>query len=236
MKDAFVKTRNVAAFTAALEAARAKRGPKLVLVKGNVGLGKTRTCAWYTAQNGAVYIEAQPGWNIGWFLDDMCFELGITPAHKLSNRSRQVKAFLAKERLDIIIDEADRLKHDRKVLETIQSVHDYCDVPVVLVGMGEIDEALRTYPQLTSRVYQKVEFSEITRAELPAIFHQLSEVEVPADAIDEEAAKNLRTMRAIEHIIPDVEKAVRSSGGKRADSAMVENAIKKRLKPRGAAA
>lgn len=232
MRDVFVQTKNVAAFMGAIEAVKAKRGPKMVFVKGDVGLGKTRTCAWHAAQNRTLYLEAQSGWNIGWLLDDLCFEIGIAPAHKLSNRSRQVKDHIGKERMEVIIDEADRLKHDRRVLETIQSIHDASNVPVILVGMGEIDAALKVYPQLSSRIYQRVEFQEIARAELPSIFNQLAEVEIPADAIDDEIARGLKTMRAIERFIPDIEKAVRAKGGpsRRADKEAVGSVMRRRRK------
>ncbi len=229
MKDNFVETKNVTRFRDAVTSARAKRGPKIVFVKGRVGLGKTRTCAWHAAQNGALYMEAQPGWSIGWFLDDLCFEMGIMPAHKLSARSRQVKEVLARDRVDLIIDEADRLRHDRRLLETIQSIHDACRIPVVLVGMGEIEESLRTYPQLSSRVYRKVEFDEFNKAEVVDILRQLTDVEIPAESLSDDAAKALSTMRAIEHFVPDIEKAVRSKGGKAAAPEMVETIVRRRL-------
>lgn len=229
MNDNFVQTKNVMRFRDAVDAARAKRGPKLVFVKGRVGLGKTRTCAWHAAQNGALYMEAQPGWTIGWFLDDLCFEMGIVPSHKLSGRSRQVKEVLARDKVDLIIDESDRLRHDRKLLETIQSIHDFCKIPVVLVGMGEIEESLRTYPQLCSRIYRKVEFNEFTKDEARDIIRQLTDVEVPDEILSDDAAKVLNTMRAIEHFIPDIEKAVRSRGGGKAAPEMVDNIIKRRV-------
>lgn len=229
MNDNFVETKNVIRFSDAVDAARAKRGPKIVFVKGRVGLGKTRTCAWHAAHNGALYMEAQPGWTIGWFLDDLCFEMGIVPSHKLSGRSRQIKEVLARDKIDLIIDESDRLRHDRRLLETIQSIHDFCRIPVILVGMGEIEESLRTYPQLSSRVYRKVEFDEFDKAEVLEIIRQLTDVKIPDETLSDDAAKALSTMRAIEHFVPDIEKAIRSQGGKKAGPEMVDNIIKRRL-------
>jgi len=227
MKDIFVQNQNVQSVVQAINAAKKERGPKIILQKGRPGLGKTKTCAWYAAHNDVVYLEAEAGWNIGWFLDDLCFELGIQPEHKLSNRSRQVKDLLRKERPVLIIDEADLLKHDKKVLETIKSIHDKCEIPVVLVGTNEIEQAVRSYPQFISRVCQIVEFKEIDKGDLATVVNQLAEIDIPDEAI-EELSQYVKTMRDVVRYIPHIERAVKSRPGKsKVDRAIVRAAAVK---------
>jgi hypothetical protein len=223
MKDIFVQTKNVSNFISAIESAKREKGPKIILHKGQVGLGKTRTCAWYAAQNPTVYLQAEAGWNIGWFLDDLCFELGVKPEHKLSARSRQVKDQIRKGSPVLIIDEADLLRHDKRVLETIKSIHDQCDVVTVLTGTGEIEQTLRSYPQFCSRVHQAVEFEDISGTELPSIITQLSEVALAEDAM-EELSKHIKTMRDIVRYLPQIERAVKGKNIKKVDRALVRAA------------
>jgi hypothetical protein len=220
MKDVFVRTRNVVAFINAIEAVHNEKGPKMILTKGQPGRGKTKTMAWYTAHNKAVYLEAEAGWNIGWLLDDLCFELGVRPEHKLSSRSRQVKDIIRKERPVLIIDEADLLRHDKKVLETIKSIHDRCDVPVVLVGTSEIEQEVRRYSQLSSRVVNTVDYSDISKAELPAIISQLAEVTLDDTAM-KELTLHIRTMRDVVRFLPHIERAVKGKNARKADDAVV---------------
>lgn len=234
MRDVFVQTKNVSAFTSAIEAAKAERGPKIVNVKGRPGYGKTRTCAWFAAQENALYVEAQAGWNIGWFLDDLCFELGVKPEHKLSGRSRQIKEIILKEQPVVLIDEADLLRHDRKVLETVKSIHDKCRVPVVLIGTGEIEQELRRYQQFLSRVCQQVEFGELSAGELPSVISQLSEVELDREAV-EEAGRHIKTMRDAVRYIPHIERAVRSKQLKKADRELVRAVAQRMPRERAAA-
>ena len=221
MRDVFVQTRNVSNFMSAVETARQERGPKIIIAKGRFGLGKTQTCAWLGANHGAVYMVAEAGWSIGWFFKDLCFELGLKPAYALSDRARQIRETLAKERPTLIIDEADYLRHDKRVLETVKSLHDRCDVPVILVSNGEIGQVIKSYGQIDSRICARVEFEEITKAELPDILKQLAEVNFDV-ASTEALSKHVRTMRDLTRLLPRIEKAVRGKNARRADNAIID--------------
>jgi DNA transposition AAA+ family ATPase len=123
----------------------------------------------------------------------------------------------------LIIDEADLLRHDKRVLETIKSIHDQCDVVTVLTGTGEIEQTLRSYPQFCSRVHQAVEFEDISGTELPSIITQLSEVALAEDAM-EELSKHIKTMRDIVRYLPQIERAVKGKNIKKVDRALVRAA------------
>ena len=60
MKQIFVRTKNVKKFVSLMETLKnlPPNIPKLALVYGSHGLGKTKTLIWWATKNDAIYIRA----------------------------------------------------------------------------------------------------------------------------------------------------------------------------------
>ena len=69
-------------------------------------------------------------------------------------------------RCTIFVDEADHLCRNRVLLDTIRDLHDETNIPVVLVGMDEIQKKLMRHHQFWSRVSQQVVYHPLQGREI----------------------------------------------------------------------
>ena len=70
MKRAFIKTQNVKRFITLMEELKKlpPNIPKLALVYGEHGLGKTHSVIWWATRNDTVYVRAQNKMTSRWLL------------------------------------------------------------------------------------------------------------------------------------------------------------------------
>lgn len=194
MKTAFVETANVRRFHSALTALE-RRGAQeacLLVVDGLPGLGKTTALHRWAAQSGAVYLRAKKEWTAGWFLNDLLAEFRIAPAHSYQKRfaqaleamlQRQSQASLQRRTFAVVIDEADHISRDGRLMESIRDFSDMGDIVFVLVGMGKIRDNLSRFPQIASRIAQYVRFENATLDDVKAFFEARCEVPAADDLI-----------------------------------------------------
>jgi len=192
MKKIFVPTANTDRFYGALSVLE-QRGAEeacLIVVDGLPGLGKTETVQHFAAQTGSIYLRAKVGWKANWFLSDLLEELQIQPEHGVQKRFKQAVAALsmAMEKAEIedrqfalIVDEIDHISRNLKVLETIRDLSDLLEIPTILVGMGKIRDRLKAYPQIASRVAQKVEFAPASIEDIRLLADGLCDVRIADD-------------------------------------------------------
>jgi len=110
-------------------------------------------------------------------------ELGEAPARRRQDMFRQARENLSGERRLVIIDEADFLASDFKVLETVRALHDASGAPFILMGMQEFPRKVRRYPHIYDRVLHTLEFQPLRKEEVAQVARELCEVEVADDAI-----------------------------------------------------
>ena len=81
MKRAFIKTQNVKRFITLMEELKKlpPNIPKLALVYGEHGLGKSKTIQWWADKNDSVYVSATQGMTSRWLLSEIAEELGEEP-------------------------------------------------------------------------------------------------------------------------------------------------------------
>ena len=184
MKTKFVRTENVNRLVAAL-AELVRRGPGvpgLALVHGHQGYGKTVATEWWAVQQGAVYLRAQAAWTVPWLLMDLAAALGLAPEHLSRENFRLVVRELRQRPRPVLLDEADYLVRERRLLDTVRDLYDATGAPVVLVGMAGVREAIaRRSPQFWSRVSQEVEFMPLTVEDTRLIALELCGIELPAE-------------------------------------------------------
>ena len=78
MNKKFVKTKNVKEFVGFMEELKSlpPNIPKIALVYGDYGLGKSETIKWWTFKNDCVYVRATKRMSVRWLLSEIAEELG----------------------------------------------------------------------------------------------------------------------------------------------------------------
>lgn len=96
MHKLFVKTRNVKNFIGLMNNLidKSNEVPKMGLVYGDPGLGKTQTAVWWTTRNDAVYVRAQNHMTSNGILEKVVEELGESPSKKITELMKQCIAHL----------------------------------------------------------------------------------------------------------------------------------------------
>ena len=88
MKNAFVKTKNVKNFVSLMDSLQKlpPNIPKLALVYGEHGLGKTHSIIWWATRNDAVYVRANNEMTQAALMRAIVDELGERPLFMMCNR------------------------------------------------------------------------------------------------------------------------------------------------------
>ena len=139
--------------------------PKLALVYGDHGLGKSQTIQWWADKNDSAYVRATQGMTSRWLLSEIAEELGEDPF------------WHAQETFTLVEN------HLRQHPKTIRDLHDKTGCPIVLVGMGCADKKLARYPHLMDRVYKQLKFEQFNQDDISDILNQLTDLSFTEDAI-----------------------------------------------------
>ncbi len=192
MKTAFVETANVRRFQQALGQVERRGAAEacLMVVDGPPGLGKTTVMRHWAAQTGSIYLRAKKEWTPCWFMRELIGELGATAPHAFERQfrmalemlaDRQGDAVIAQRPFGIVVDEADHVARNGRIMETVRDISDTLELPIVLVGMGRVRDALVRYPQVASRIGQYVRFEPADERDVRALLDGLCEVPVADD-------------------------------------------------------
>ena len=192
MKSKFVETANVQRFREALAALQVRGAQEacLIVIDGLPGLGKTTTLKNWVAQTGSVYLRAKKEWTPNWFMNELLESLRIQPPHAFQKKYakaleeltlRNNSAAIEDKVFGLVIDEADHISNKASILETIRDLSDLIELPTILVGMGRVNDNLARFPQVASRVSQKVRFEKASIDDVRALIAGRCEVAVAAD-------------------------------------------------------
>ena len=186
MRKIFVKTKNVKGFINLMNnlSKTSREVPKMGLVYGDPGLGKTQTALWWATKNNAIYVRAQNKMNSRWLLEKIVYELGEAPKCKISVLFDQCVNHLRMQPQIIIIDEVDYLVDRSSAIETLRDIHDLAGVPIVLIGMQKAKQRLGTYKHLYDRISEIFEFNTFNQDDVDIIVDELSEVKITQEAKD----------------------------------------------------
>lgn len=195
MHDIFVETRNYREFMAKLTRVD-ERGAEeacMVVVDGKPGLGKTATMDHWISQTGSIYLRAQRWWEHTDFIAELLSALGVVTLPR-TRRDRFARilaelttlaedAAIDDKMFGLVIDEADMISGNQKVMETIRGISDIKFLPTILVGMGKLRDNLKRLPQIESRAPNKVEFHPASLEDATLLVRGLCEVPVAPDLI-----------------------------------------------------
>ncbi len=212
MNKKFVKTKNVKEFVGFMEELKSlpPNIPKIALVYGDYGLGKSETIQWWTFKNDCVYVRATKGMSVRWLLSEISEELGEEPYWHSQETFNMIENKLRQNPKTIIIDEVDYLINNN-VIEILRDLHDRSGCPMVLVGMANIDKKLSRYPHLMDRIYKKFKFENYDTQDVKTILEELSEIPITPDGL-EYLSTRTNQFRQIVKLINKVEKLAKTNG------------------------
>lgn len=186
MKKVFVKTKNVKSFISLANKLNKKQGnmPRMGLVFGEPGLGKTNAILWWALQQDAIIVTAKNGMSTRWFLSELVTELGESPQFMTATLFDQAVNKLVEKPRMLIVDEIDYLACKDRAIETIRDLHDKTGIPVLMVGMGAVDKKLSRYKHLYDRIVEMYKFASFDLDDVKEIVETLCEVKVSEDVIN----------------------------------------------------
>lgn len=186
MNKIFVKTQNVKNFIGLVENLinKPKNIPKMGLVYGEPGLGKSQTALWLACKYDGIYLRASNLMTGRWLLEEMVKELDEIPRFLTSDNFNIVVKKLKQNPQIIFIDEIDYLMNNYKTIETLRDIHDETDCPIIFTGMGLAHRKLERYKHLYDRFSEILKFETFGVNDIGQIINQLSEVPFAPDTVE----------------------------------------------------
>ncbi len=211
MNKKFVKTKNVKEFVGFMEELKSlpPNIPKIALVYGEYGLGKSETIKWWTFKNDCIYVRATKGMSVRWLLSEISEELGEEAYWHSQETFNIIENKLKQNPKTIIIDEVDYLINNN-VIEILRDLHDRTNCPLVLVGMANIDKKLSRYPHLKDRIYKAFKFKSYDSQDVKQIIFELSEIPINSNGLEYLATRH-NQFRQIVKLINKVEKLAKTN-------------------------
>ena len=186
MNRIFVKTTNVKNFIGLVENLlnKPKNIPKMGLIYGEPGLGKSQTALWLACKYNAIYLRATNLMTGRWLLEEIAKEMDEIPRYLTSDNFNLIVQKLKQKPQLIIVDEIDYLMNNLKTIEILRDIHDETNCPIIFVGMGLTHKKLERYKHLFDRFSEIVKFETFGVNDLSQIVSQLSEVTFTPDAVE----------------------------------------------------
>lgn len=183
--NVFVRTKNVKKFVGLMEDLKKlpPNIPKLALVYGSHGLGKTKTLIWWATKNDAVYIRANNDMTQNGLLKEILLDLNIKPYFSMQNNLDEIINYLKINQKIIIVDEIDYL-FNKNVIEILRDIQDSSGSPIVLSGMEAVDRKIARYKHFEDRIYKKLKFEHYDEKDIREILSELTELNFTDDAIN----------------------------------------------------
>ena len=186
MNKIFIKTQNVKNFIGLVENLinKPKNIPKMALVYGEPGLGKSQTALWLACKYDGIYLRASNLMTGRWLLEEMVKELDEIPRFLTSDNFNIVVKKLKQNPQVIFIDEMDYLMNNYKTIETLRDIHDETGCPIIFIGMSLAHRKLERYKHLYDRFSEILKFETFGVIDLLQIINQLSEIPFTPDAVE----------------------------------------------------
>ena len=186
MNKIFMKTQNVKNFIGLVENLlnKPKNIPKMGLIYGEPGLGKSQTALWLACKYDAIYLRVTNLMTGRWLLEEIAKEMDEIPRYLTSDNFNLIVQKLKQKPQLIIVDEIDYLMNNLKTIEILRDIHDETNCPIIFVGMGLAHKKLERYKHLFDRFSEIVKFETFGVNDLSQIVSQLSEVTFTPDAVE----------------------------------------------------
>jgi DNA transposition AAA+ family ATPase len=212
MLQEFIHTRNYTLIREAITRLQElpESAPKMGLLRGSHGLGKSFMCAKIQSETNAILLRALQVWSKKGLLRELCEELDIEASGDAGQMYKRVTNELANESRILIIDEIDALLRSQKfeVLELLRDLHDQTKTIVMMVGMEESNAKLKRHSHFRSRIVEFVEFKPVDLDDIKK-YRKLSNKVKIEDDLCEYFAKKCPNLRQIYVLLTRIENAAK---------------------------
>ena len=210
--NVFVRTKNVKRFVGLMEDLKKlpPNIPKLALVYGNHGIGKTHTLLWWATKNDAIYIRANNDMTQNGLLKLILEELGERPTFYMQDNFNLIIKNLRQNPKILIVDEVDYLFGYKNTIEILRDIQDNTGTSIVLAGMGNVDKKIGRFKHFEDRLFNKLKFENYNESDLREILNQITELEFSDDAITYLATRT-NQFRKIVQTLEQLEKQAKTN-------------------------
>lgn len=186
MNKIFVKTTNVKNFIGLVKNLinKPKNIPKMGLVYGEPGLGKSQTALWLACKYDGIYLRVTNLMTGRWLLEEIVKELDEIPRFLTSDNFNIVVKKLKNNPQVIFIDEIDYLMNNYKTIETLRDIHDETGCPIIFIGMSLVHRKLERYKHLYDRFSEILKFETFGVNDIGLIINKLSEITFTPETIE----------------------------------------------------
>ena len=214
MRKMFVKTENYRKFVSAVKAVEQRGAAEagMMLVYGVPGLGKSHIVSSWAAETGAIFLRANKDWTPRYALSELAAALEIDGRGNSQKLFARLLKPTAANQWPIVIDEAEfTLANQAASLEKIRDISDRAENTVILIGMGNIQNDIKRYGQISSRIARVVEFLPATLEDVQSACKQLAEVEMSPELMAEIHRLSRGCMREVLNMVPVVERVAKTN-------------------------
>src|SRR5574344_1707969 len=186
MKRNFIITKNVKKFVDLMDTLKnaPPNLPKMALVYGEFGLGKSQTIMWWVTNNDAIYVRCNHKMSPRWLLSEIVEELDEIPCYQSAHLFKQIEDKLKFNTKILVIDEIDFLLNNASAIEVVRDLHDKIGIPIVLVGMSLAEQKLKRFKHIYDRLLCILKFQPLTKSDVQKIIKELADVNFEDDVID----------------------------------------------------
>lgn len=199
MKSRIVATSNLKSLWDAADelTARGPGLPGLIVGWGETGRGKTYAALSLVQHADAIYVPALAFWSPVSMLQSIAHELGCPERGRCAPMIRDIVAALRSSSRPLLIDEADYVIREPKLIDGLRDIADLSSSVVVLLGMGTFKAGLTRFPQVSGRVARWVEFRGASPADARLLADELLEVGVADDLLERLHSESRGSMRKL---------------------------------------
>lgn len=158
--------------------------PKMALVYGDFGLGKSQTIMWWVTNNDAIYVRCNHKMSVRWLLTEIVEELDDVPTYLTSLLFKQIEDKLREQTKVLVVDEVDFLLNNSSAIEIVRDLHDKIGIPVVLVGMSLAEAKLKRHKHIYDRRLGVLKFETFNKDDVAKNVTEISDVEIEPNALE----------------------------------------------------
>src|SRR5574344_1600904 len=186
MNRKFIVTKNVKKFIELTDTLKKapQNLPKMALVYGNFGLGKSQTILWWVTNNDAIYVRCNHKMSGRWLLSEIVEELDEIPCYQSAHLFKQIEDKLKFNPKILVIDEIDFLLNNASAIEVVRDLHDKIGIPIVLVGMSLAEQKLKRFKHIYDRLLCILKFQPLSKFDVQKTIKELADVDFEDEAID----------------------------------------------------
>lgn len=186
MNKKFIITKNVKKFIELTDTLKnaTPNLPKMALVYGDFGLGKSQTILWWVTNNDAIYVRCNHKMSGRWLLSEIVEELDETPYYQSAQLFKQIEEKLKFKPKIIVIDEIDFLLNNSSAIEVVRDLHDKIGIPIILVGMNLAEQKLKRHKHIYDRLLGVLKFETFDKNDVIKIVKELSEIDFTDEALE----------------------------------------------------